>query len=90
MGRSGGKWFFEVEVLDAVGETRVGIAGTNFRGSKVGGDEVSWAIYTDGDTSHRLVPDCASPRSVLAPLAAPIFPFLSPIHAHSCPQSDFC
>ncbi len=52
-GRSSGKWLFEVEVLAASGSARVGIAGTNFRKTKVGGDEASWAIFFDGDTSHR-------------------------------------
>jgi hypothetical protein len=55
-GRWSGKWHFEVEVLEARGDAFAGIAGTNFRGATVGGDEAAWAVYTDGDTYHRFTP----------------------------------
>ena len=56
VGRSAGKWCFEVEVLEAEGQAEVGIAGTNFRGSDIGGFAEAWAIYNSGNTFHRLVP----------------------------------
>ena len=44
--------WFEVEVLEAKGEADVGFAGTNFRGTDVGSDAVSWGIYSSGKAYH--------------------------------------
>ena len=44
-------------MLEATGEAMVGIAGTNFRETFVGKDEVSWAVYNNGKTLHRRAPD---------------------------------
>ncbi len=85
-GRSGGKWFFEVEVLDAVGYATVGIAGTNFRGAiraEIGTDELAWAIYSGtGRTYHRHVPDPLLRLLALARLPAGSAPPLSPCPPH--------
>jgi hypothetical protein len=62
LGRSAGKWLFEVEVLQAQGHARVGIVGADFRLTKIGGDEGSWAIFIAGSTAHRRVPDCRKHR----------------------------
>jgi hypothetical protein len=50
--QAAGRVWFEVEVVDAAGGLRVGLAGTNFRGTFVGGDAASWAVYEDGETRH--------------------------------------
>ncbi len=44
--------WFEVEVLEATGDFRVGFAGTCFRGSELGGDATSWAVNMDGNARH--------------------------------------
>ncbi len=43
-----GRVWYEVEVMEARGEASVGFAGTNFRGTTVGEDAVSWSIYLGG------------------------------------------
>ncbi len=59
LGRSAGKWFFEVEVLETAERAMVtiGVAGINFRADLVGEDDLSWAIDEDGKTYHRLAPN---------------------------------
>jgi hypothetical protein len=51
-----GRVWFEVEVLEATGHLRVGFAGTNFRGTEVGGDATLWALFQDGGTRHGSAP----------------------------------
>ena len=53
LSRSSGKVFFELEVVEAVGEVFVGYAGTNFRAEYIGADEASWALCNDGDPKHK-------------------------------------
>ena len=43
-----GKWYFEIEVIDSIGELCVGFAGTNFSGDSVGMDAASWGIGEEG------------------------------------------
>jgi hypothetical protein len=63
LGRSAGKWYFEVEALQAEGIARVGVAGTNFRETALGeGKEASWAVNSRGFIVHRHAPDCAASR----------------------------
>ncbi len=53
-----GKYYYEVEVLDARGWLFVGFAGTNFspQCSRVGDDSFSWSIYMEhGDGRHGCV-----------------------------------
>jgi hypothetical protein len=52
LGQAAGRVWFEVEVVEAAGGLRVGFAGTNFRGTYVGGDAASWAVYQNGGTRH--------------------------------------
>lgn len=66
---SAGKFYFEVEVLEAKGFIIVGVAGTNFGCGKsggheraVGGDNMSWGAYAgDGEALH----GCATNNSVI-------------------------
>ncbi len=51
-----GRVWFEVEVLEAKGRTEVGFVGTNFRGTTVGSDAVSWSIVEDGKKYHGWCP----------------------------------
>jgi hypothetical protein len=51
--RTSGELYLEVEVCEAVGNARVGFAGTNFQADGVGDDDKSWAIYNNGDPKHR-------------------------------------
>ncbi len=53
-----GKYYYEVEVLEAEGYLYVGFAGTNLgpQCSRVGNDSCSWSIYMyDGDGRHGCV-----------------------------------
>ncbi len=54
---SGGRWCYEVEVLDEAGKLRVGLVGTSLgpQCAVVGDDACSWGFYNyDGDGRHRL------------------------------------
>jgi hypothetical protein len=50
--QSAGRVWFEVEELEALGQFRVGFAGTIFRDKEVGEDAASWAVSTYGGTCH--------------------------------------
>ena len=55
---AGGKYYYEVEVLETEGRLYVGFAGTNLgpQCSCVGNDEFSWSFYMgDGDGRHGCV-----------------------------------
>ena len=55
LGRSAGRVWFEVEVLEASGDMVVGFAGSNFRGDTLGADERGWGIVKSGAAKHRRV-----------------------------------
>jgi hypothetical protein len=89
LARSAGKFCFEVEVLKAQGEALIGVAGTNFRGTAVGGgeatSEASWGVYTDGRLRHRQASVCVSDTRV----ASIIYPRVrAPIGSPSPTHSD--
>ena len=46
---------FWVEVVEAKGKLNFGLAGTNFKGSCVGRDDLSWGIDEHGWAWHRRV-----------------------------------
>ncbi len=55
-GGGAGGLYYEVEVLNAKGELRVGVAGTNFGSAAgVGGDACSWSCSMVGYAWHRCV-----------------------------------
>ncbi len=85
LGRSAGKWLFEVEVLQARDwQVMVGIAGTNFRGEFVGWNTASWAVGSyDGImmSFHRHAERSLAERAATAP------PPLLPARLPACPSA---
>ncbi len=51
---AGGKYYYEVELLEAQGTLYVGFAGTNFgpQCSYVGNDSASWSFYQNISTGY--------------------------------------
>ncbi len=58
---AGGKYYYEVEVLEAQGRLFVGFAGTNLgpQCTTLGGDACSWSFFMrNGDGYHRCTRGC--------------------------------
>ena len=53
LGRSAGRVWFEVEVLETSFDMVVGFAGSNFREGQLGADERGWGIVKSGAAKHR-------------------------------------
>jgi hypothetical protein len=56
LSQSSGKVWFEVEIEKAAGCVKVGFAGSNFQGSEIGKDDLSWGLDHNGARWHRRVP----------------------------------
>ncbi len=57
---AGGKYYYEVEVLEAQGSLFVGFAGTNLdpQRTTLGEDACSWSFYIGGYGVHRCTRGC--------------------------------